>query len=141
MTRFFEPPLPLIHNPREPDDFPLGRWNLYIGGAGRRVPGYVNLDVLRVPGVDVTADAEWMPFPPNLFQRIECDAVLEHVQHPERVMAEIERVLVPGGHAHLVRWWAGRLAADPDELDEDEEPSRPDPDHLRRLIETQVQPW
>ena len=24
-------------NPREPRDFPLGRWNLYIGGAGRAV--------------------------------------------------------------------------------------------------------
>ena len=98
----FRPPLPLIHNPREPHDFPLGRWNLYIGGAGRRVPGYVNLDILGVPGVDVRADAESMPFPAAVFQRVECDAVLEHVRHPERVMGEIARVLVPGGYAHLV---------------------------------------
>ena len=102
MKKFFEPPLPLIHNPREPRDFPLGRWNLYLGGAGRRVPGYVNLDILRVPGVDVTADAEQMPFPPNLFQRVECDAVLEHVRDPHRVLEEIYRVLLPGGYAHLV---------------------------------------
>jgi SAM-dependent methyltransferase len=102
LRRFFEPPLPLLHNPREPRDFPLGRWNLYIGGAGRRVPGYVNLDIQRVPGVDVAADAELMPFPANLFQRVECDAVLEHVRSPERVIAEIARVLIPGGYAHLV---------------------------------------
>lgn len=102
MSRLLEPPLPLIHNPREPRDFPLGRWNLYIGGAGRRVPGYVNLDILHVPGVDIVADAERMPFPPALFARVECDAVLEHVHSPERVMAEIERVLAPGGYAHLV---------------------------------------
>ena len=102
MKRWFEPPLPLIHNPREPSGFPLGRWNLYIGGAGRNVAGYVNLDILRVPGVDVAADAEQMPFPANLFQRVECDAVLEHVRDPERVVDEIERVLVPGGYAHLV---------------------------------------
>ena len=102
MKRFFEPPLPLIHNPREPRDFPLGRWNLYIGGAGRSVPGFVNLDIAAVPGVDVRADAEQMPFPSNLFTRVECDAVLEHVRSPERVMAEIERVLAPGGYAHLV---------------------------------------
>ena len=102
MKKFFEPPLPLIHNPREPRDFPLGRWNLYLGGAGRRVPGYVNLDILRVPGVDVTADAEQLPFPPNLFQRVECDAVLEHVRDPHRVLEEIYRVLLPGGYAHLV---------------------------------------
>jgi len=56
--RALEPPAPLVMNPREPRDFPLGRWNLYIGGAGRAVPGYVNLDLAVVPGVDVAADAE-----------------------------------------------------------------------------------
>jgi SAM-dependent methyltransferase len=96
------PPLPLIHNPREPRDFPLGRWNLYIGGAHRNAPGYVNLDILATPGVDVCADAESMPFPAGLFTRVECDAVLEHVRSPERVMSEIDRVLTPGGYAHLV---------------------------------------
>src|ERR1700674_4064020 len=100
--RALAPPLPLIHNPREPHDFPLGRWNLYIGGAHRHVPGFVNLDLLRIPGVDVAADAEQLPFPSDLFQRVECDAVLEHVRSPERVMREIERVLAPGGYAHLV---------------------------------------
>ena len=89
-------------NPAEPKDFPLGRWNLYIGGAGREVRDYINLDLFPVPGVDVAADAEQLPFPGGLFQRVECDAVLEHVRHPELVMREIERVLVPGGYAHVV---------------------------------------
>jgi len=89
-------------NPAEPKDFPLGRWNLYIGGAGREVPHYINLDLVPLPGVDVAADAEQLPFPDARFQRVECDAVLEHVRRPERVMSEIERVLVPGGYAHLV---------------------------------------
>jgi len=89
-------------NPREPSGFPLGRHNLYIGGAGRAVPGYVNLDLFPMPDVDVAADAEALPFPDAVFQRVECDAVLEHVRHPERVMAEIRRVLAPGGYAHLV---------------------------------------
>jgi len=100
--RLLEPPAPLVMNPAEPSDFPLGRWNLYIGGARRFVPGYVNLDLLAMPGVDVVADAEQLPFPGELFQRVECDAVLEHVSDPRRVMAEIERVLAPGGYAHLV---------------------------------------
>ncbi len=89
-------------NPREPKDYPLGRWNLYIGGAGRTVPGYVNLDLVAVPGVDIAADAERLPFRAEQFQRVECDAVLEHVCDPAQVMSEIRRVLAPGGYVHLV---------------------------------------
>lgn len=102
LRRLLMPPEPFVMNPAEPKDFPLGRWNLYIGGAGRAPGGYVNLDLFAVPGVDVAADAEQFPFPADFFQRVECDAVLEHVRNPERVMQEIRRVLVPGGYAHLV---------------------------------------
>lgn len=96
------PPAPFVLNPSEPTDYPLGRWNLYIGGAGNRVPGYVNLDLFAVPGVNVAADAHRLPFPDGLFQRVECDAVLEHVKWPEQVVAEMTRVLAPGGYLHLV---------------------------------------
>jgi len=102
LTRLVQPPDPFIPNPAEPKDFPLGRWNLYIGGAGRLVPGYVNLDLFAIPGVDVAANAEHLPFPDGTFQRVECDAVLEHVRDPARVMDEIRRVLAPGGYVHLV---------------------------------------
>ncbi len=100
--RFVQPPAPFLMNPHEPKDFPLGRWNLYIGGAGRTVPGYVNLDLFPVSGVDVAADAEALPFPAEVFQRVECDAVLEHVRDPARVVSEIVRVLAPGGFVHIV---------------------------------------
>jgi SAM-dependent methyltransferase len=89
-------------NPAEAIDAPLGRWNLYVGGAGASPDGYVNIDILAFDGVDLLANAELLPFPPNLFQRVECDAVLEHVRHPCSVMREIERVLQPGGFAHIV---------------------------------------
>jgi SAM-dependent methyltransferase len=102
LRRWLDPPAPYVLNPREPKDYPLGRWNLYIGGAGAAVPGYVNLDLFPLAGVDVCADAGILPFPAAVFQRVECDAVLEHVHSPEQVMREIERVLVPGGYAHLV---------------------------------------
>jgi SAM-dependent methyltransferase len=102
LRRFLEPPAPFLMNPAEPGNFPLGRWNLYIGGAGRVVDGYINLDLFAMPGVDVAADAEQLPFPSGVFQRIECDAVLEHVRRPEQVMREIERVLAPGAYAHVV---------------------------------------
>jgi SAM-dependent methyltransferase len=50
----------------------------------------------------VAADAEQLPFAADAFQRVECDAVLEHVRDPQRVMSEIRRVLAPGGYLHLV---------------------------------------
>jgi SAM-dependent methyltransferase len=102
LFRVLQPPAPFIMNPAEPTDFPMGRWNLYIGGAGRTVDGYINLDLFAVPGVDVAADAERLPFPDDVFQRVECDAVLEHVRDPVKVMSEIHRVLAPGGFVHLV---------------------------------------
>jgi SAM-dependent methyltransferase len=102
LRRALEPPAPFVMNPREPRDFPLGRWNLYIGGAGRTVPGYVNLDLFPMPGVDLAADAHDLPFAAARFQRIECDAVLEHVRDPARVAGELTRVLAPGGYLHLV---------------------------------------
>ena len=103
LARLLRPPDPFIVNPRELEiDAPLGRWNLYIGGAGSRVDGYVNVDLFALPGVDVVANAEQLPFRCATFQRVECDAVLEHVERPDRVVREIERVLAPGGFAHIV---------------------------------------
>jgi SAM-dependent methyltransferase len=102
LRRLVEPPLPLILNPAEPKDFPLGRWNLYIGGAGRQAPGYVNLDIVATPGVTVAGDVEALPFPSGIFTRVECDAVLEHVRDPVAAMREIVRVTEPGGYIHLV---------------------------------------
>lgn len=102
LRRLIEPPVPFIMNPREPKDFPLGRWNLCVGGAGRVMDGYVNLDLFAMPGVNVAADAAELPFRSDIFQRVECDAVLEHVRDPAQVLSEIHRVLAPGGYLHLV---------------------------------------
>ncbi len=102
LRRLLTPPQPFVMNPHEPVGPPLGKWNLYIGGAGRTPPGYVNLDLFPMPGVDVAADAEALPFANGVFTRIECDAVLEHVRDPQRVMREMKRVLAPGGYLHLV---------------------------------------
>jgi SAM-dependent methyltransferase len=103
LFRLLRPPEPLVRNPKELKvDAPLGRWNLYIGGAGSVVAGYVNVDIVGLPGVDVVASAEQLPFRSRLFQRVECDAVLEHVRSAEAVISEIDRVLAPGGFAHFV---------------------------------------
>jgi SAM-dependent methyltransferase len=100
--RALQPPDPFLRNRAEPLHFPVGRWNLYVGGGGSRPDGYVNLDLFPLPGVDVAANAELLPFRADLFQCIECDAVLEHVRDPNMAMKELIRVLAPGGHLHLV---------------------------------------
>jgi SAM-dependent methyltransferase len=103
LARALTPPSPFLHDPAELDiDAPLGRWNLYIGGAGSRVDGYINLDLFPLPGVDVVANAEQLPFRNDIFARVECDAVLEHAAQPGLLVAEIERTLARGGFAHLV---------------------------------------
>jgi SAM-dependent methyltransferase len=102
LRRCLEPPAPFLLNPAEPADYPLGRYNLYVGGAGQVVKGFINLDLFALPGVDIAADAEQLPFRDGIFERIECDAVLEHVRNPEKVVGELRRVLAPGGYAHLV---------------------------------------
>jgi len=102
LYRPLQPPDPFLRNSAEPLHFPMGRWNLYLGGAGSKPEGFVNVDLFALPGVNVAANAELLPFPSGLFQSIECDAVLEHVREPDRVMREMIRVLAPGGYLHLV---------------------------------------
>ena len=87
LLRALRPPAPFVPNPHEQIDAPLGRRNLYIGGAGSVVSGYVNLDLFPVAGVDVAADAARLPFGDGVFQRVECDAVLEHVPGSRMVLS------------------------------------------------------
>lgn len=115
LYRALTPPAPFVHNPAEPRGFPMGRWNLNVGSGGSRAEGCVNLDLRPMPGVDVAADAARLPFADGVFQLIECDAVLEHVPHPERVMAELLRVLKVGGHLHLVTPFCHPYHAYPDD--------------------------
>jgi SAM-dependent methyltransferase len=98
-----------------------GKW-LEVGcGRGYLqdvVEDYVGVDIaetaaayLRKPFV--CAPAESLPFPDGRFDGIWSYAVLEHVENPENALAEMRRVLKPGGILILApawqcRPWAGR---------------------------------
>ena len=101
--KFLSPPLPLIPNPEEQPLPPCEGAKLFLGGAAGTVPaGFLNVDFEYVPGVDVVADVQALPFRSSSIAAIECDAVLEHVVDPQLAVREMWRVLRPGGYLHVV---------------------------------------
>ena len=94
--------------------YPAPRWNRAVktlirrlgpdatlldlgAGTRRRAPHVITLDLERTPEVDILADGHALPFRDATFDAVISEAVLEHVRAPERVVAEIYRVLKPGG--------------------------------------------
>lgn len=75
---------------------PYARW------LGPGVTGQVGADIFPGPGVDVVLEAEgtW-PFPDWSFDAVLCTEVLEHVTRLDITLAEIARVLRPGGTVAL----------------------------------------
>lgn len=95
--------------------YPAPRWNRCVKrlirqlgpnanildlGAGnrRRASNVINLEIEATPEVDIIADGHLLPFKDETFDAVISEAVLEHVQSPNRVVSEIYRVLKPGGY-------------------------------------------
>ena len=69
-----------------------------IGGGPQRVhPNLVNLNVGAFENVDVVGDAYSLPWADGCVDAIHCEAVLEHLERPDRAVEEMFRVLEPGG--------------------------------------------
>lgn len=67
-----------------------------------RVDEYIGLDIdsdttRRQAVADVLYDGLRFPFETGCFDAVLCNQVLEHVFDPDQFLAEIQRVLVPGG--------------------------------------------
>jgi SAM-dependent methyltransferase len=67
------------------------------GGPSRGHPSLINLNVGLFANVDVVADAYELPYTAGSVDAVCCEAVLEHLEFPERSVAEMWRVLEPGG--------------------------------------------
>jgi SAM-dependent methyltransferase len=104
LYRLLRPPLPLVHNPREPVLRPgPGGVSLLVGAAGSAGrSGFVGLDLFPGSGVGLRANLERLPFRAGTLAAIECDAVLEHVRNVEAAVGEMHRVLRPGALLHVV---------------------------------------
>ncbi len=82
--------------------FPTNGTTYNIGSGPRVVAaGVVNIDVTKYPTVDIVADAGSIPLPDGSATRIISDNVFEHLKKPERAVAEMQRLLAPGGLAYI----------------------------------------
>jgi uncharacterized protein YbaR (Trm112 family) len=70
------------------------------GGPTRFSEREITLNLRPFHNVDVVGDAHGMPFADESVDSIVCNAVLEHVHSPERVVSEMLRVLKPGGRIY-----------------------------------------
>lgn len=71
-------------------------------GCGRNsIPGWVNIDIFPLPGVDFVADLEDchntpLPFQDDSVDEFLLSHVLEHMRHPLELMQELHRIAKPG---------------------------------------------
>ncbi len=75
----------------------MARLNLGCGTDIRK--GYVNLDSVKLPGVDKVHDLNKVPYPfkDNTFDEIYASHVIEHLEDLPKVMKELRRISKPGG--------------------------------------------
>ena len=84
--------------------------NVLNAGAGNRdirplIQGKLyNQDIpigLHNANIDIFSPLHKIPVEPDFFDAVICNAVLEHVENPNEVMAEFRRVCKPGGILYL----------------------------------------
>lgn len=78
---------------------------LDIGCGSNKQPGYVGMDIRKVPGVDIVHDAQKFPYPipSNVCLQVLLSHLWEHIEPKYRIhlMDEIWRIMKPGGQLLL----------------------------------------
>ena len=72
------------------------------GGPSRPHPNLINLNIGPFQGVDVVGEANHLPYADGSVDAVYCEAVLEHLELPQQAVAEMYRVMKPGGQALAV---------------------------------------
>jgi SAM-dependent methyltransferase len=89
-----------------------------LGAGSRPEEGWVNHDVIALPGIDITHDLDVFPWPWDdaTAEQVRAYDVFEHVWHPLPFMRECWRVLQPGGllDIHTVHYRSPNYHRDPD---------------------------
>jgi SAM-dependent methyltransferase len=76
---------------------------LNLGCGTKAKKGWVNLDIARLPGVDVVHDLEStpLPFADDRFDLVETHHVLEHIDRFIPLMEELHRTCKPGARLEI----------------------------------------
>lgn len=71
---------------------------LNIGCGNNILPGWINLDISALPGVDVVFDIQNLPLPfaDGQFDEVLCQDILEHVEYIP-ILRDIYRIMKKGG--------------------------------------------
>ncbi|MFH1770961.1 MAG: methyltransferase domain-containing protein [archaeon] len=66
--------------------------------------GFINLDIVSLPGVNVTHDLNKTPYPfnKNHFDEVFCQHILEHVDDLFLVMEELSRICKKGAKINII---------------------------------------
>lgn len=84
-----------------------------LGCGSRSEQGWVNVDIVNLPGVDICWDLDHVPWPfeDESAEEIKAEDVFEHVTDPIAFMLQCWRVLRPNGHLRLrTSYWKSKNA-------------------------------
>lgn len=86
------------------DDPTARRLRLNLGCGRSPLSGWINVDAVDLPGVDLVADLDRMstqklPYPDDSVEAFALSHVLEHLHDPLSLMQELHRVARPGATA------------------------------------------
>ncbi len=101
----------------------------YRGLIQPSVSAYTTCDMFPGKNIDVVCDVDHLTFADGAFDTVISTQVLEHVPHPWRMIAEVSRVLKPGGICMVSAPFLVPYHADPHDY------FRYTPEGLRSLME------
>lgn len=86
---------------------------LHLGCGRNTLPEHLNVDCVALPNVEMVVDLNRYPWPfaTGSWERVVAHHVFEHLEDFDRAMAELHRILAPGGVAdiwvpHVAGWGA-----------------------------------
>src|SRR6185437_4410293 len=67
-----------------------------LGGGREKINGFLNIDIVELPSVDIVADiTKGIPLPDNSVVELRATYVLEHIKDVPAIMEEIYRICKP----------------------------------------------